>query len=553
MKKIGVGAMALCMLFCAVGCGGDTDDNGGGGGNLTWAEAKQNATKITIYLDESNIYGSYIKGNDEAYVKDCIEKKFYEDTGNAVNIEIMYETHDTFGNKFGGVMSTGAWDAAVSYLGQAGLEETVLEQDVAMDLMDLVFDHGENIMEAVDQQARYATTTLTNEMIGIPSVNKTKMKTILIRKDYMTRVGYTEDKAEADASNGTLKYCQTIEDFDAMLRAMKAQIPECTMPLIGNAYDIEFAILAGACGTAGYQYRSVNYNADGTVKEVVPGWISEGYQEMLDYEYAWQRDGIWEADNSVKTDEQRISDYANGKAAVYCADPNVKNLINVARQVKAIDAGAEFTVLAPLDAVDEDGNAVEGSGAYAEVSRTTDCLIVNKRTKNAKLIVEYLDWMYSSVDNYELCMYGVEGEHWVKSRDGFYTYPAGKENKFMTSPPYSGAFALLHNDELSYRLYDNYSEQELEWIAVAENANTIKNPTDGMLFYNMTAAIATNFKLAEANIYQDCAVKAWNGTADPATTFPEQAAGYRLQAGDYIQWLTQQYNLYVAQRSNANA
>ena len=551
MKKISVSIMALCMLFCAVGCG--DGGGGGGGGNQSWEEAKQTATKLTIYLDESNIYGSYIRGNDEAYVKDCIEKKFYEDTGNAVNIEIMYETHDTFGNKFGGVMSTGGWDAAVSYLGQAGLEETVLEQGVALDVSDLLFDYGEHIMEAVDQQARYATTTLTNEMIGIPSVNNTKMKTILIRKDYMTQVGYTEDKAEAEASGGALKYCQTIVDFDTMLRKMKAEIPGCDMPLIGNAYDIEFTILAGACGTAGYQYRSVNYNEDGSVKEVVPGWISEGYQEMLNYEYAWQKDGIWESDNTVKTDEQRISDFTNGKAAVYCVDPNVQNLINVARQVKSTDVGknAEFTVLAPLDAVDEQGNAIEGSGAYVEVSRTTDCLIFNRRrAATAELVVKYLDWMYSSVENYELCMYGVEGEHWVKSRDGFYTYPAGKESQFLTRPPYSGAFALLHNDELSYRLYDNYTEQELEWIEMAKNAKTIKNPTDGMLFYNMTAVIANNFKLAEANIYQDCATKAWNGTADPAITFPQQEAAYRLQAADYIQWLTQQYNLYIAQRNS---
>ena len=232
MKKISVSIMALCMLFCAVGCG--DGGGGGGGGNQSWEEAKQTATKLTIYLDESHIYGSYRRGNDEAYVKDCIEKKFYEDTGNAVNIEIMYETHDTFGNKFGGVMSTGGWDAAVSYLGQAGLEETVLEQGVALDVSDLLFDYGEHIMEAVDQQARYATTTLTNEMIGIPSVNNTKMKTILIRKDYMTQVGYTEDKAEAEAGKSVVR-CPGWNTQPHFCRCRKSFLhPEPSSPLCRN-------------------------------------------------------------------------------------------------------------------------------------------------------------------------------------------------------------------------------------------------------------------------------------------------------------------------------
>ena len=87
----------------------------------TWEQVKGDAVELKIYVDESNIYGAYVAGSAEKTVKEAIEKKFYEDTGNAVDIQIMYQTHDTFNNAFGGVMTTGQWDAAVSYLGQAGL------------------------------------------------------------------------------------------------------------------------------------------------------------------------------------------------------------------------------------------------------------------------------------------------------------------------------------------------------------------------------------------------------------------------------------------------
>jgi hypothetical protein len=156
--------------------------------------------------------------------------------------------------------------------------------------------------------------------------------------------------------------------------------------------------------------------------------------------------------------------------------------------------------------------------------------------------------MYSDVANYELCAYGIEGKHWIDAGEGFYTYPEQYKQIYLTSRPYSGVFALLHNDEFAYRLFDSYSQEELGWIAQVESAKTIKNATDGMLFHHMPPQQGSNFTLAEANMYEQCAVPCWNGTQDPAITYPQQAAAYRTQAGDYITWLTQQYNLYMQDR-----
>ncbi len=551
MKKIIPILLSVVSALSFAGCGKEkTPANTSSGGittNATWEEVKGSATPITIYVDESNVYGSYIAGGEESYVKEQIEKKFYEDTGNAINLKIMYETHETFTSSFGGVMSTGQWDAAVSYLGQAGLEETVLNQDVVMNVKDLMMSYGSNIKKAVDKQAMYATTMLTGEVIGIPSVMKTSTKGVLVREDMMNEVGYTSKKG------GELKYCQTINDFNDMLAKMKAQYdPNGTgtfTPIIGNSYDVEFMLLAGVCDTAGYQYRSVNYNTDGSVKEVVPGWISEGYDKMLSIMYTWQKSKLWEADHATIPDQTRITNFVNGKAAIYCADPTISNLISVARQVKASDPDAELAILNPIDAVDESGAAVEGSGAYVASSRTTDCMVINKKSTKAELLIKYLDWMYSDKANYELCAYGVEGEHWVATRDGFYKYPDAMADRYFKNPPYSGVFALLHNDEFAYRMYDAYTEQELAWIEQIENAKCITNPTDGMLLYDMPQTVSANFTLAEGEIYTNCATKAWSGTTDPAVSYAGAVAKYRTQAGDYITWLTQQYKLYIEMRA----
>ena len=565
MKKTIFTFLILCLMFLVVGCANNTTTTKkatttvDGGGNdtssvtttksqyATWAEAKANRVEITIYVDESNVYGPYVKGVDENVVEEAIEKKFWEDTGLAIKLNILYESHSTFSNTFGAVMAASSWDACVSYLGQAGIEETILNQDVTLDITSLLRQYGSHIVESLGEDSLNAVTSYNDTIIGIPSQNITKQKAVLIRKDYMTQVGYTESKEEAETSNGTLIWCRTITDFDTMVRKMKAEIPACTTPLSGSVYDMEFTLLAGCMDSTGYQYRSINYNADGSIKEVVPGWISENYGKVLAQEYDWVTDGIWETDNMTISANARLSNFAAGKSAVYFADPTITNLIDVARRCKEIDPTAEFTILDPLDAVDENGNAIENSGAFVEVSKNTDCILFNKRSKRVPLLIQYIDWMYSSKENYELCAYGIKGEHWIESEygDDYYEYA---DEYFVTHKPYSGVFALLHNDELSYRIPMQYTETERAWIQKARSYRCFSNPTDGMLFYGASSQITTNFTTAEADIYLYCATLAWAGTKDPRTTWTSSCDKYREQASDYIEWLTNQYKLYRASR-----
>ncbi|MCI5744728.1 MAG: hypothetical protein MR270_00355 [Erysipelotrichaceae bacterium] len=551
MKKNKILIMALTSLLLT-SCGNNTLSSSNDitsdstSEKLPWEDAKNNRVTLTIYMDESNVYGPYVKGVDENIVKEAIEKKFYEDTGNAVNFNILYESHATFSNSFSPVMGSSGWDGAVSYLGQAGLEDTILNQDVVLDLTSLFRKGANNILSSLGDSIN-SVTNFNDEIIGIPSINITKQKGVLVRKDYMRQVGYTESKEEADASNGTLKWCQSIKDFDTMIRKMKDEIVACTTPLSGPVYDMEFTLLAGAYQSTGYQYRAINYNDDNSIKEVVPGWISENYGKVLQQEYDWVVDGLWERDNTTISANQRLSNLAAGKSAVYFLNPTITNLIDVARKCKEINNDAEFVILDPLCAVDENGNAIEDSGKFVEVSKNTDCLVLNKKSKKAELLIKYMDWMYSSKENYELCAYGIKGEQWMESSygDNYYEYP---DEYYVTHKPYSGAFALVHNDEISYRIPMQYSETERNWIEKVRNYPCLKNPTDGMLFYGASAQVSKDFITAEADIYLNCATKAWAGVLNPSETWPESVSQYRAQAGNYIEWLTNQFKLYEAAR-----
>ena len=176
------------------------------------------------------------------------------------------------------------------------------------------------------------------------------------------------------------------------------------------------------------------------------------------------------------------------------------------------------------------------------------CLVINKKSKNSEIILEYLDWLASDKGNYELATYGVKGEHWIDSGEGKYSYPESKKQRYETNPPYSGMYALLKWQTFAYRIYDNYTEEEYGWIDTVRNAPTFSNVCNNMLFIGGDTNMALNHQTAENDFFQDCLVKAWNGVVDPAGTFHTQAAKYRTTAAEYLTWLTNQYNLYSVAR-----
>ena len=110
-------------------------------------------------------------------------------------------------------------------------------------------------------------------------------------------------------------------------------------------------------------------------------------------------------------------------------------------------------------------------------------------------------------------------------------------------------YALLKWELYSYKLYDNYTEEEYGWIDLVRNAETFSNACENMLFIGETTDMALNHQTAENDFFQDCLVKAWEGTIDPAISFWSSVEKYRTTAAEYIEWLTMQYSLYVAARS----
>ena len=185
--------MALLVLSVAACGNGKVSSTGSGNGGTT------EPTRLTIFMASDRL-----KGSNESKVISAVEDKFLADTGKAIDLNILIYNKSDFANAVTSSAASSSWDAAVSYLGIAGVDDNLIRRGAAADLADYL-DSGdyENIVDNVGDNIN-SLTTVTGAVYGVTSVNETNDYGILVRKDWMKQVGYTDSAAEAAASNGTL-------------------------------------------------------------------------------------------------------------------------------------------------------------------------------------------------------------------------------------------------------------------------------------------------------------------------------------------------------------
>lgn len=540
LKSITAAFLAATTLLCVSSCKKNPADSS--------ADDKPTTTiKVMISSDEISA------ASEDSAVKAAIEKKFYEDTGEKINLQVTVYTNKDFTTAMSTQMTTKNWDAAVDYIGQAGIETLMFEQNVCLDLADMIDEDYPELKTFFGEEAFGAVTDTLGIVYGIPSLSETKNTGLMIRKDYMEAVGYTTEEGHNDdlgavneAAGTRKKTLVTIADLQDMMQRMVAQ-NICKSPLIGMPWDVESMITVGPFGESNYANYARIDNEDGSLKEIVPGNLTEAYKESLHYEYYWENTGLWEADSYTKPKTNRLNDYVNGNGALYVVDPKVTNLIKVSRQVKAHNPSATFTFLNPLKGVDSSGNATEKSG-FHEKQTATDCLAINKSTPNADMVLKYISWLTSSRENYELAKYGVKNTHWIDAGEGFYTYPADKAEKYVLDPPYSGIYSLIDLDAKWGRIYGDYTDEEKGWIDLCKNAPRYKSATANMLFLGLDDDTALNRDSAGNSFFNDVTYAAWTGAADSYKTFSSAERIYRNTAATYINFLTDRYKIYAQLR-----
>lgn len=503
-KKVSSVACLIMASTCLLtACGTPIGSSQGGGSN------RPEAIPIVIYAGGSSDF-AWVKGSAEAEVIDHIEEKYFEETGTLLDFQAYFYGQDMHTKLDNELQGGSQIDIAISHTrGGQGIDDKRKGDKNHYNLYD-VMEYAPNLYEAIKGAPLDCLTTAQNDIIGIPSVISPYKFGILVRKDYMEQCGYTDDPAKAET--GAYELVDNLVTFEAMCKEMN-EITGSTHAVTGAPWDLEKVVTMGAYTEAGY-FSSAVSDCTG-VNMVMAGFATPEYEDVLALEYKWAMEGVTSPAEGDWLIDQGEQNFVSGKTGVFVLDPTIQHLINVARRTKSANPEAEFTVLGALTKDKESTKK-----GFMRNPEATFGAVIMKQSENVNEIMAFLNWVYESEENYNLCRYGIEGKHWVNNQDGTYSFPA--DSKYtITSPAYSGILTLVENQRMSNLTYDGYSAEEMRWInEVAGNAdNYVKNDVMDYLF---TSTDDDNLVMARemTNVYQRLALPAWQGIADPKAPAP---------------------------------
>ncbi len=505
MKKTGkrlLAALLLLVMCLPMMTGCDKKDVSGDG----------DATKLVIYYG-----GNKVVGANDAEVKAAIEEKFYQDTGNKIDLEVkVFQTSDLNTKVDLAIAGGEQIDGIISNVGSTtGLDRFVNENAFFTDLTPLIDEYGSALKEKVPQIA-FDTVTSDGKIFAIPEIAYEGIYGILIRKDWLDDAG--------------LPIPTTIEEFETALRAFRDRDSNI-VPMVGYHWDMDRVILPGAynCVQASYFYLDGNGN-------IMPGFLNPNYKTVLETEYNWIQEGLWDIDNASRTASSCDNLFISGRAGVYIQYPEIMAEIDIARKVKVADPDAELEVIGPLT----------GPDGYASFQKANACfggVLVPATSENAALMVQYYNWLVSDPANYELAKYGREGYEWVDVGEGLRGLPEGAEDIIATSALYDGIFCTLDYTTVSDRLWDTYTEQELRWIDnVRHNYPLHGDAREGVFWPDQDSEMAKNYSTASDNFKNEILTPARNGLLNTSDKFDAAVESFKTANADYLAWMNEYYH-----------
>ncbi len=548
MKKFVAMMLAACSVFTLAACKNNS------------ASGKIGDTYVlTIYRARD---AGMTDGARDGAVKQAIEEKFYNDTGISISLDVQLYTNtdlgDTvdvnFNNKNKNI------DGIIHYLSEdsgSAITKYAKDADATMDLDPVLAEYGQNILSNIQKNdtnhladrsgyfnydGKYYRTALT-------SFAKEGGFGILMRKDLMADVmdetGLNPE--DYDITNANHKN-MTVSQFESVMKAIKSDTDNgVTTPVNGAPWDLA-RVVATAYGVDGMSAYGVD--KDG---KYVPSQFTENWSKYVDLMYDWAKDGVWEKESNTTTDDQRQTNFIAGTCAAYCAYPTAEQLISLSKKFYAANSEAELMVIAPFASEDASGNVLTENGepvvnGNLKTARGFYGMVVPYRSANYEILIQYIDWMYSSAENYELCQYGVKGVDWVEGEDFVHNgttyktwaYPDDKAEEYLAKSPYAGIYMLLPNVNVSNRICAHYSSTEKTWYTSLYFGQPLFGSveTEGVWLPETPRSLASQETKVSGEYIDNIRSRAWVGMTKDGKTPTEMLSQYvvdmRSSCGDYL-------------------
>ena len=316
-------------------------------------------------------------------------------------------------------------------------------------LDDLLATYGQGILDALGDNIECAR--IGGVIYGTPKIDAfSSTQLFFMSKEIADEVGIDPD---------------TIVDYATLteaLKQVKAVYPDMTMIANGNGGAYFNIVGLDYLGTESPLGCLVLEGGDGSL-QVVNGYETDIFKEMLDYAKQWNELGFFMKD-PLNAQDGAFAYLSNGQAfgtfGQYCTE-------EVGRSVQEKGNGMELYACQLMP---------QAYSTTNNVTAMTWCVpALSPRKESA---VKFLNLLYTDADIANLLCNGIEGVHYVVTEEGNIDFPEGLD-AFNTGWP-SGMGTFWPNITITYPWKPDPADVYQSWLD--SNATCMKSPALGFTF-----------------------------------------------------------------------
>lgn len=407
------------------------------------ASVTQEATPAPQKLDEVTLR-MYFPGDKRAALDDvwaAVEQKT-KDKLNA-KFEVNFIPWNDYQDKIQLMLSSGD-DYDFNFDGTWLMYSKMVNKDAYLDLKELAPQYMPEYYKRLDDAGVIKGAMSNGKLLCIPwtpvFVNKPLIK--------WNEVDSGMDKVGVSYENGSIK---TIEDLDKFLYDVKAKVPgkhywetsdvqlTTTGWLLYPKYNYDYS----------FNFHTFTYKLDDPGVKLIPLEQTEMFKEIITYNTKWVKDGVMPDDLIINRDghfneakELKIAGIETMEYVYY--DNNYKK------------PGYKYSEIYP-------------DGMWTQRSPIDNVSCINKSAANPERMLMFLEEMATNQEVYDLVIYGLEGQTYVKNGDS-YDYPAGMTPDTSNYMEWSGQWGLWRD----YEMRASGARSKESWDKNAEFANNPK-------------------------------------------------------------------------------
>lgn len=351
-------------------------------------------------------------------VEQAINEKLVAD-GLGINVDISYFPWSDYQDKSSTMIMSG--EQVDLYLVFLSTAFNNYSNRLSLDLKDLYDTYGTSIQPHISEQDLSAYMTTDGALVAVPAIYP--------KNGISGAMLYREDLRE--------KYgCEPITDLDTLLAYCKA-IKENETGMVPFVRLV--TPLARVLGKEFDNYAGGPENTFYTIEKTADGkYIAHNVYEvgLANYEMAkinaeMIQEGYLPTDAAQLDVETENNWFKNGKSAILNQD--LFQFTQVEDAVKQNVPGAElaWTILNPDDGV--------------RWSASNNACAIASTCQNPEKAMQFINWLHADQANYDLYMYGIEGEHYTLADDGSIQLPEGVTS---ATNPYNATPWNFYNDQL---------------------------------------------------------------------------------------------------------